>query len=61
MKKSELYYLAQVAVINTPTITPEKKLEILHVLMMEEDLEKFSEKREAQKELNDLLEAAVEE
>ena len=63
MKKSEVYYLAQFAVVNSPSIAPESKLEVLRVLMMEEDLEKFTEERKAQKALNDLLndEAAVEE
>ena len=63
MLKSEIYRLAQFAVVNSPSIAPESKIEVLRVLMMEEDLEKFSEEREAQKELNDLLnnEAAVEE
>ncbi len=55
MKKSELYHLAQIAVILAPCITPERKCEILHVLMMDEDLEKFSEEREAKKALAALL------
>lgn len=38
MKKSEIYHLAQIAVINTATIAPESKLEILDVLMGEEKL-----------------------
>ena len=45
MKKSEIYHLAQIAVITSPCITPENKLEILHVLMMDEDLELYSENK----------------
>lgn len=49
MKKSEIYHLAQIAVINSPCITPESKLEILHVLMMDEDLELYHENKEFEK------------
>ena len=49
MKKSEVYYLSQFAVVNSPSIAPESKLEILRVLMMDEDLEKFSEEQEERK------------
>lgn len=44
MKKSEAYNLAQVAVILSPAITPENKLEILRILFEEEKLALFSEK-----------------
>lgn len=47
MKKSEIYNLAQLAVMTNPAIYSAQKLEILRVLMADEDLEKF---REAQKE-----------
>lgn len=47
MKKSELYYLAEIAVINSPCIAPERKPEILRVLMKNEDVAKFVEEREA--------------
>ena len=53
MKKSEAYYLAQFAVINSPSIAPESKIEVLRVLMMDEDLEKFSEERKAKKAMVD--------
>ena len=36
MKKSEAYKLAQIAVVSTPTIAPESKLDILSVLMSDE-------------------------
>jgi hypothetical protein len=38
MKKSEIYHLAQIAVVTTATICPEGKLAILNVLMDEEKL-----------------------
>lgn len=47
MLKSEIYYMAQIAVINSPCIAPERKLETLRVLMENEDVAKFVEKREA--------------
>ncbi len=47
MKKSELYYMAQIAVINAACIAPERKLLILRVLMENEDVAKFVEEREA--------------
>lgn len=47
MKKSEIYHLAQITIINSPCIAPERKLETLRVLMENEDVAKFVEKREA--------------
>lgn len=52
MKKSEIYHLAQIAVITSPCITPETKLEVLQELMDAEKLEIFCEDREAKKEGN---------
>ena len=52
MKKSELYHLAQIAVITSPSIAPETKLEVLNVLLHDESMEKFCEEREAEKEGN---------
>lgn len=46
MKKSELYHLAQIAVVTSPHISPENKLEILGVLIDDERLAAFTEKRE---------------
>ena len=46
MKKSEIYHLAQIAVVQTPIISPEKKLEILKVLSTQEYFEKFCEEKE---------------
>ena len=48
MKKSEIYHLAQIAVIASPCIEPENKLKILRELMENEDMNLFSEKREAE-------------
>lgn len=47
MKKSEIYYLAQVAVVNSPSIIGEKKLKILKELMDKEALAKWAEEKEA--------------
>lgn len=49
MKKSERYYMAQIAVINAPCIAPERKLEILRDLMFDEDGAKHWEAYEAKK------------
>ena len=47
MKKSEIYHLAQITVVNAPCIAPERKLEVLRVLMENEEVAKFVEEREA--------------
>ena len=47
MKKSKIYYLAQVAVVGTATIAPENKLEVLRELMAAEDCNKAVEDSEA--------------
>ena len=49
MKKSEAYNMAQIAIITTPTISPENKLEILRVLIAAENLALYCEEQEAQK------------
>lgn len=46
MKKSEIYRLAQGAVINYQAIDAAMKLEILRELMAKEDLALFTEKQE---------------
>lgn len=46
MKKSELYHLAQIAVIGSQCIAPETKIEILRELIDKEELEIFCEERE---------------
>ena len=46
MKKSEAYNLAQIAVVLSPCIAPENKLEVLRTLMEAEDIAKFCEKQE---------------
>ena len=48
MKKSEIYHLAQIAVVTTATITPEGKLAILDTLMNDEKLALFVEEQEAE-------------
>lgn len=46
MKKSELYYLAQQAVLTATGLNNSRKLEILRELMGAEDLALFREKKE---------------
>jgi hypothetical protein len=43
MKKSEIYCLSQIAVISSPSISPENKLEILKELLERENLELYLE------------------
>lgn len=38
MKKSEIYSLAQIAVLTTSCISPEKKVDILKQLFLDEEL-----------------------
>lgn len=45
MKKSQAFYLAQLAVLRDASITFAEKLEILRVLADAEDLEKYREKQ----------------
>ena len=47
MKKSDIYHIAQIAVVNSPCISPESKLEILRNLIADEDLALFSEEQAA--------------
>lgn len=46
MKKSELYHLAQIAIVTSNCITPENKLKILRVLISDEDLALYREDQE---------------
>ena len=46
MKKSALYHLAQIAVVNSPSISAENKLEILKELFSKEDTELFFENKD---------------
>ena len=55
MKKSELYYMAQIAVINAACIAPERKLQILRALMADEDSEKYFEELAEKKKLKSAL------
>ena len=49
MKKSELYHLAQIAVLNSPCISPDNKLEVLRILFGDEDSAKYWEKKQTEK------------
>ncbi len=49
MKKSEIYRLAQVAVMQFPLANSKEKLEVLRELMYREDTEKYMEDMEATK------------
>ena len=49
MKKSESFLLAQKAVLNDPFISSDEKLAVLRALMSEEDLAKYVEKQEENK------------
>ena len=46
MKKSEHYKLAMYAVIDSPRITTEQKLEILETLVVEKRMAEYGEERE---------------
>lgn len=48
MKKSTLYHLAQIAVVNSQSIAVTDKLEILAELMDAEKLARFCEEKEEQ-------------
>lgn len=50
MKKSTAYNLAQIAVMMSPNIAPENKLEILRVLMEDESLALYMEEQESEVE-----------
>lgn len=50
MKKSEIYKLAQVAVMQFPLANSKEKLEVLRELMNMEDVAKYTEDLEATKE-----------
>ena len=49
MKRSEAYYLAQIAVVQAATISPENKLEVLRILSCQEHFEKFCEEQVEEK------------
>jgi hypothetical protein len=53
MKKSEIYHLAQIAVINSPSISPESKIEVMRILLEDESLALFVEDREAKEAMNE--------
>lgn len=45
MEKSKAFHMAQLAVLNDPSITFEDTLAVLAILMHEEDLAKFTERK----------------
>lgn len=49
MKKSEIYHLAQIAVINSPSISPEGKIEVIQILLEDERVALYVEGQEAKK------------
>lgn len=50
MKKSEMYRMAQMAVVNSMTISPNVKIDIVRELMEREDLEAWKEKKAEEEE-----------
>ena len=51
MKKSEAYHLAQIAVVQSPSISPENKLEILRILSLQEHFELYCEEEKVNETL----------
>ena len=49
MKKSELYHLAQIAVVASPCVSPENKLDVLKLLIINESMEEYSEEQAAKR------------
>lgn len=48
MKKSEVYKMAEVAVVNSLSISAQDKIEILRELIEQEDLALYREEREVE-------------
>lgn len=55
MKKSEMYRVAQIAVLETCQVSAGTKLEILRELMNKEDVAKFVEEQEEKEKANEAL------
>jgi hypothetical protein len=55
MKKSQMFYHAQLAVLRDVSITFPEKLEILRVLADSEDLEKYREKQKEKEKVNEAV------
>ena len=49
MKKSSMYFLAQISVLKNGELAPSVKLNIIHELMNQESLAKFVEEQEEKK------------
>ena len=59
MKKSDLYHMAQIAVVNSPSISPEGKLEVLRALFAQEEIELYIEERDVIGQVNAELEGEL--
>lgn len=55
MKKSQVFYQAQLAVLRDVSIAFPEKLEILRVLADSEDLEKYREKQKEKEQANETV------
>jgi ferredoxin-fold anticodon binding domain-containing protein len=55
MEKSQIYYMAQQAVLTASGLNNHSKLEILRELMEKEDLEKWKEKQEEKETPNEAV------
>ena len=55
MKRSEIYKVAQMAVINATFLGVDAKLEVLRELMDKEDVAMFCEKQEAKEKSNEAV------
>lgn len=53
MKKSECYHLAQIAVLTSPSISPERKLQVIEVLHGNKSNAEWQEEREAEEKKNE--------
>ena len=50
MKNSELYYLAQIAIVQSHIVSPENRVALLRLLIEDENLELYREKQEENNE-----------
>ena len=55
MKKSEIYKLAQLSVIDDIDLSAKTKLEIIHELLAQEKTERFLEEREEKEKANEAV------
>ena len=59
MKKSEMYHMAEIAVVNSPSISPEGKLEVLRALFEQEEIELYREEHDVIVQVNAELEGEL--